>query len=347
MSQTSKVIVKPSADSLKLAEKIVAEELDNERNNTSLKKYYSNLMDQLEIDGIPKEKISSIGSNLVKQKKANALNLPVEEVSIGSWWFDIAKDKGCTDPRFAPGGVTEPEPKNSSINTNAEAIDILTHVIDVSKLAIKKFGEYPELESVFGKKETREFLRQWRTIINNCKYAFDEKTKVPQNTEQILLECLTTSSGSLSEGAGEFMQIRIKLLLDQRKSILTAKQGKKFQMGDKASQLPLLKPLTRDTAVFLDYFGVQCECNSWRIRPKPDTRNVECYDCGKEFSAKTVSKCRYCQIPLYKADLKHIADTWQTVEDENTVGDPMCGGHCPNCNTINRIPEELIEYANS
>lgn len=308
------------------------EELDSERNNTSLKQYYSNLMDQLEIDGIPKEKISSIGSNLVKQKKANALNLPIEEVSIGSWWFDIAKEKGCTDPRFSPSGVTEPEPENSSINTkNAEAIDILLYTKSICDLAIKKFKEYPEMESVFGKKEAREFFRQWRTIITNCKYAFDEKTKVPQNTEQILLECLTTSSGSLSEGAGEFMQIRIKLLLNQRKSILTAKQGKKFQMGDKASQLPLLKPLTRDTAVFLDYFGVQCECSSWRIRHKPDTTNVECYDCDKEFPAKTISKCRYCQMPLYKENLKHIADTKK----------------CNNCNTEIILPQELIAYANS
>ena len=90
MSQTTEIRVKPSADSLKLVEEIVAEELDSERNNTSLKQYYSNLMDQLEIDGIPKEKISSIGSNLVKQKKAFALKLPVDEVSIDTGWFDIA-----------------------------------------------------------------------------------------------------------------------------------------------------------------------------------------------------------------------------------------------------------------
>ena len=128
------------------------------------------------------------------------------------------------------------------------------------------------------------------------------------------------------------MQIRIKLFKDQGKSILTAKQGKKFQMGDKASQLPLLKPTTRDTAVFLDYFGVQCEeCDSRRIRTKPDTKNVECYDCGKEFPAKTISKCRYCQMPLYKENLKHIADTKK----------------CNNCNTEIILPEELIAYANS
>jgi len=44
---------------------------------------------------------------------------------------------------------------------------------------------------------------------------------------------------------------------------------------------------------------------------------------------KTVSKCRYCQIPLYKERPVHIVKT----------------GRCEECNTENNLPEELIEYA--
>jgi hypothetical protein len=351
LSQSSEI--RPSVEANSLAEKAAIEEIKGERNNDVLKQAWIQLANQLEIEGIPKEKISTIGQQLIidqKKQKLTSMGIPpqeLESVSVSGWWREVMREIGCTDPNKNTS-ATEPPQENSSINTkNTEVIDILLQTKSICDLAIKKFKEYPELDEIFGKKETREFFRQWRTIINNCKYAFDEKTKVPQNTEQILLECLTTSSGSLSEGAHEFMQTRIKLLKNQGKSILTAKQGKKFQTGDKASQLPLLFPTTRDTAVFLDYFGVQCTCDSWRVRSKPDTRNVECYDCGKEFAAKTVSKCRYCQLPLYKADLKHIVDTWQTVEEENSVGDSMSGGHCPNCNTINRLPEELITYANS
>jgi len=127
LNQKSEVSVKPSIDSLKLAEKIVAEELDSERNNTSLKQYYSNLMDQLEIDGVPKPKISTIGSLLVRQKKAATLKLPIEEVSIGSWWFVVAGEKECIDVSFSHGDGTDAERQNSSINTrNVDVIDILS-----------------------------------------------------------------------------------------------------------------------------------------------------------------------------------------------------------------------------
>lgn len=328
MSQVNEI--KPSIEANTLAAKAALEQIKGEESNPLIKDAWLLLGNQLEIEGIAKIKIPIVASELIRSHISQKTNIPKEEIKLSGYFYRVYKQAGWTITLDDTDALGRKE--NSSINTkNVEVIDILLQTKSICDLAIKKFKEYPELESVFGKKEAREFFRQWRTIITNCKYAFDEKTKVPQNTEQILLECLTTSSGSLSEGAGEFMQIRIKLLLNQRKSILTAKQGKKFQMGDKASQLPLLKPLTRDTAVFLDYFGVQCECNSWRVRHKPDTTNVECYDCGKEFPAKTISKCRYCQMPLYKENLKHIADTKK----------------CNNCNTEIILPEELIEYANS
>ena len=50
---------------------------------------------------------------------------------------------------------------------------------------------------------------------------------------------------------------------------------------------------------------------------------------GISFKEKTVSKCRYCQIPLYKERLVHIIKT----------------GRCEECNTENNLPEELINYA--
>ncbi len=320
--------MKPSNEARILAAKAALEGIKGEESNPLLKDAWLRLGHQLEIDGIPQIKIPSVASELIRSHISEKTNIPKEEIKLSGYFYRVYKQAGWTiEDMPAPG-----RDDNGSIYTkNDEAVDILLQTKLICDLAIKKFKESPELDSVYDKKETREFFRQWRTIINNCKYAFDEKTKVPQNTEQILLECLVTSSGSLSEGAYEFMQTRIKLLHNQKKSILTAKQGKKFQTGDKSSQLPLLKPLTRDTAVFLDYFGVQCKCKSWRVRFKPDTPNVECYDCNNQFPAKTVSKCRYCQIPLYKEDLKHIVDT----------------NRCANCNTENKLPEELVEYANS
>ena len=117
-------------------------------------------------------------------------------------------------------------------------------------------------------------------------------------------------------------------------SFLTTKQIGHIQNGITRKSLPLFKPDSRDTALFQKYYGLSCpECKSWRvyelIAEKSDGSNLGCYDCGISFKEKTVSKCRYCQIPLYKERLVHIIKT----------------GRCEECNNENRLPEELINYA--
>lgn len=333
VSLSQKSEVRPSLAANTLAEKAALEVIKGEETNPILKDAWINLGNQLEIDGVPKVNIPSVASELIRSQISEKTKIPKEEIKLSGYFYRVYKQAG-----WSSISTTEEidnalgRNDNSSINTkNAEAREILVLTKSICDLAIKKLQESPEMDTIWDKKETREFYRQWRTIINNCKYAFDEKTKVPENTEQILLECLATSSGSMSEGAYLFMDTKIKFLKNQGKSMLTSKQGRKFQLGDRASQLPLLKPLTRDEAVFLDYFGVQCKCNSWRVRLKLGSKNVECYDCNLIFAAKTVSKCRYCQIPLYKENLLHIVKT----------------DKCENCNTEIILPQELTDYANS
>jgi len=73
-------------------------------------------------------------------------------------------------------------------------------------------------------------------------------------------------------------------------------------------------------------------CKSWRVEEKAGNfTNLNCIDCDHSFQEKTVSKCTYCQIPLYKERLVHIVKT----------------GRCEDCNTEIALPEELIEYARS
>lgn len=340
--------IKPSQESKRITEKIVFEEINSEHDNSTMKQYYVNLMDQLEMDGLPKSKISTVGSLLICERKSKVLNLPISDVSVGSWWYEIAKEKECIDVSFSHPIGTDPERENSSINTpNAHIIHILRQIKLICNLAINTFPKYPELGSIFGEKETREFYMQLQSVIDNCNYVFDEKTKIPPNTEQMLLECISTSNTSISECASKFMEMKVELLKNQTNSILTAKQARKFQIGDKVSQLDLWSPTSRDMAIFGNYIGIQCECGSWRVRTQNNKKDVECYDCKKISNRISISKCRFCQMPLYKEDLKHIVDTWEMVTEEHPTGDAMCGGHCPNCNTINRLPAELIEYAKS
>ncbi len=81
------------------------------------------------------------------------------------------------------------------------------------------------------------------------------------------------------------------------------------------------------------FSGIPCpDCNSWRVKDSAgDFTNLICIDCDHCFKEKTVSKCTYCQIPLYKEKLIHIIKT----------------GRCEDCNTEISLPNELIEYARS
>ena len=337
MSQSTEI--RPSILANTLAEEAAREELNGEKTNQSLKESWIQLASQLEIDGVEKHKISTIGQQLIidqKKKQLTKLGATKEElvtVGISGWWREVMGDLGYTDSKYSSLEATVPSPENDSIYTeNGSFIDILTLQKKVIDLAISKFKEIDDWEkTLFTKKETREYYRQQITMLNNFKNAFDEKTKVPQNTEHILLDALATSA-SVSDGAEKFQLYKIELQKSLNKKFLTTKQATRYQKGDKTSTLPLLKPYTRDEAVYLDYFGVECvTCKSWRVRQKNDSNKVECYDCGADFMAKSASKCRYCQIPLYKEDLSHIVKT----------------GKCENCNTENDLPLELITYAKS
>jgi len=335
-------IIKPSIDAYRLASVAALEELQHERGNDSLKQSWIKLADQLEVEGIPKHKISVIGKQIIIEKKKEHLEKlhvsqeKLDSLSISGWWYDVMHDQGCTDPHYNRV-ATDTELENSSINTpetklvNQEMIDIFLDIKETCNLGIDKVKNMPELEELFDKKETREFYKQQRVFISNCKDGLDDKTKIPVNVELPFIECVTTAEGGLNNAVKLFFQGRLKLLEDQGKKLITAKQTAKYLNGDKASKLPLLKHYTRDTAIFGGKFGVDCKCGSFMVNQKNNSNKVECFDCDLEFTAKTLSKCSYCQTPLYKENLQHIIKT----------------NRCENCNTEITLPEELIEYANS
>jgi len=294
---------------------------------------------QLEIEGVVKNQISKIMRRDIEDKlyeKQFKDFMPREEYRWhnGSYWL-VTKKNGWTDDTMARHTLDPTQDQtNSSINTkfpNQELIDIFMGLKEICNLGIDKAKNTKEFEELFDKKETREFYKQQRAFISNCKDILDDKTKIPVNTELLFIECVTRAEGGLNNAVKLFHKTRMQLLDDQGKKLITAKQTAKYLNGDKASKLPLLKPNSRDSAIFGKYFGVQCECGSWRVRIKNDGNKVECFDCDLEFVAKTLSKCTYCQTPLYKESLQHILKT----------------NKCENCDTEIILPEELIEQINT
>jgi len=330
------VQVQRSKDYYRLLGDVVDNELaiNEYANNKTL---WVKMGNELEIKGIEKIRISTIMrkdiEDILYEKKFKEY-MPREEYKWhnGNFWV-VTKSNGWTDPSMARH-VSDPnvDQDNSSINTpNPSMIKLCYDIIEVSKNIIDKSKNIEPLHIVFGKKEMNEFYKQRCTIINNCKNAIDNKTKVPKNTELFLLECLSTVLGSVNKCAQVFMEQNLIRLKEQGK-FFTLKQATKFQRGGKQSQLNILKPISRDTALYLNCSGVQCTCGSWNVKDNNNSNDLECYDCGKVLPQGHISKCRHCQVPLYKERLEYM------VKHKNK---------CENCDAENDLPQELVQYAKS
>lgn len=301
---------------------------------------------QLEIEGIEKIQISTLVRKDIEDilwKKQFKDYMSREDYRYtNSKYFEVMKENGWTNPYMARNINLDPRMDQKIIpSKNPDMTNLCKDIIEVAKTLRDKSRSIDSLDITFGKKEMKEFYKQRKTIINNCKNAIDSKTKVPKNTELFLLEYLATIMGSVNKCAEIFMEqnlIRLKkqLTISVRTGkpvpFFTLKQATKFQKGGKQSQLNILKPKTRETALYGDYSGVQCTCGSWRVRDKQDSNDLECYDCDKVLPKGHISKCISCQIPLYKERL-----VWMVKHNNK----------CENCEVKNDLPQELILYAKS
>lgn len=294
---------------------------------------------ELEIEGVKKTQISTIMRRDIEEQlyeKRFKEFMPREDYKWhnGTYWL-VTKKNGWTNSdmaRHVSNDNLDPS-KGSKIVpcANPDMREVCYDLIHLCRILNEKSKDVVPLEEVFGKKHMKEFYKQVHTMINNCKNAIDNKTKVPKNTEIFLLECLSTIIKSVNKCAEIFMEQNLLRLKEQGK-FFTLKQATKFQKGMRQSQQFILKPTSRDTALFLDYAGIQCECGSYRVRQTADSNKLECYDCDMILPQSHISKCKECQVPLYKERLIYM------IKHKNK---------CPNCEAKNDLPLELVEFAKS
>jgi len=154
-------------------------------------------MTQLEIEGFPKSQISTIGKQIVVEKKCEKLNnIPKEEITIGSWWYDIAKEQGCVDLHYSyPKENPDLKNKKSTHKTNQRYIDNLKRTKEICTELIKKFEETEYIEKTLDKKQLQYLNHEWDAILDIAENTYNEKTKVPLNLQNLLLiEASTASS---------------------------------------------------------------------------------------------------------------------------------------------------------
>ncbi len=314
----------------------VTENIINTIPDSSNQRLWIQMGDELEMNNTQKDQISTIMRKDIEQILYDKVYYKFGPREGYRWhnntYWLVTKKHGWTNPEMVrntsnldPSRIKEIVPY-----ANPDMKAICYDIINLCRILIDKSKEGIYFEDTFGKKVMNEFYKQMGTVVNNCKNAIDNKTKVPKNTEVFFLECLSTITGNVNKCARIFMEQNLIRLKEQGK-FFTTKQASKFQKGGKQSQQFILKPTSRDQAIFLDYIGIQCECRSFRIRQKDNSHKLGCYDCDRIINSGHVSKCNSCKVPLYKERLLHIVKT----------------GKCENCNEIVDLPESLIEYANS
>lgn len=315
-----------SVQSKKLAEEAINEELKTEESNSTLKEFYIKLMNQLEIDGVPKYEISKVGSKILldlKKEKLKNSTTPTETIHVSRYWYIVASDMGYTDPEYdhSSQDAELAQRENTSINTpfykeNKPIIDIIhrlkNHLSDILKI----YEEAPHMSELDDdvKKNVRQSIHLMNQHIHIAEKIYNRKEKVPQNLQHILLYLLVTE-GSVNDAAKAFLLKRMELLE------FTSKQAGKLQDGTVPDLLPILKPTSRDIAMFLGYYGIQCKyCGSWEVKDQPGCgteTKVECWNCDGEswIPIKSILKCSYCKLPVYEEDLQRL----------------LKGGKCKHC----------------
>lgn len=322
---------RPSSESNKLAEQVATEELRKTQNYDTLRKSYLNLMHQLEIDGIPREKISTVGQKIVVEKKRSikksegATPEEIKKINIGSWWYDVAKEENYIDPKFSHPDAPDPErkivPQTEIEIENSDYIRLVRDTIEFLKdIALPKLRTNHFMSLLDDDKKVLLALHDWEAQLDIAKSFFNHKEKIPPYTQLILYYNIGTYSSNNDAAEGYF---------NQRKEFheITGKQISKYRSGEIKPSLTIFKPKDRISASMWKYAGEKCpKCESWEVDDIKSGKG-RCLICDNVFELLAVAKCNFCSFPFFEEEIGYIKQK---------------GNTCPNCKE--ELPEYLINY---
>jgi len=325
--------LKTNSDYTHLLNQVI--ELENEKSLSS-QDLWLKMGVALEVEGYDKEKIWAKVANDIEETLWNKYNREITRESFkwtrSGYFYRVGTKAGYVLDSNNNDKIALGQPNNSSIYTgnNSKMLLLCDSIIDICRTIKEKAKDTDNLEDIFEEKFMSEFYFQQNSFLENCKNAIDNKTKIPQNTELFLLECLSTVMGNANM-CGKIFQEVIMMHMKEQCKFLTQKQASKFQSGGKQSQQYLLSPTDRDFALYERYTGTRCsKCQSFRVRPQDNGNKWECYDCGEILPKQHVAKCTHCQFPLFTERLRQVVES----------------GECPNCKTELELPQTLIDQAN-
>jgi len=248
---------KPSLESYALAEQIANEEISGGKSST-LKQYYINLMTQLEIEGFPKQQISTIGKQIVIEKKSEKLkDIPKEEISIGSWWYDVTKERGCIDPHYShPDEPKDLAPPTFFELQNQQTISVIDEMMEFLK-SEKQFLKHNEHDSKIHENTLRENILILRKAVTHANERFNKKRKIAPSHYSILFRDFIYSMSSYLS-VPYYLHVR-------KKETFTAKQAGKVIKATIKDIPYRFEPIDEDEAEACGFSGVPCpNCGNFR-----------------------------------------------------------------------------------
>lgn len=282
---------KPSLTSYTLAEQIADEEIKDGKSST-LKQFYINLMSQLEIEGFSKTQISTIGKQIVIEKKAQKLkDVPKEEITIGSWWYDTAREQGYIDPHYShPKNPTEEKPKTKYELENEQTLSVIDEMMEYLK-SEKQFLKHNPHDSKIDSKILHENIFIMKNAISHANDRFNNKLKISPSHYSILFrQFLESMSSHLS--VPYYLHVR-------KKETFTAKQAGKIIRAN-VKDLPLrYEPKDEDESEACGFSGEQCpNCKFFRTEVTMRIENYETEEKGEKITKSRGIR----QIHCFKED---------------------------------------------
>jgi hypothetical protein len=256
--------------------------------NTTLKQHYISLMDQLEIDGIPKTKISTIGKQIIIEKKRQRLHakgIRPEEVAVGSWWYDVAREKGCIDPHYSHSETTQEKEKQlvQFETENRDWINLIDGYRDFMH-GIKDILKRQSFDSMIPEKEKKDT----KFILSKSLIRAQDRTNLKQKIAPAHYSVLFRDAVAMSASA---VSTLFYLHVRKREEFTAKQAGKILKLTVK--DIPgKYEPQNQDESESLGFSGEPCpNCHGYRtevtlrVEESKVYRQLKCYKCDNAFDA--------------------------------------------------------------
>lgn len=255
-----------------------------------VKKWIIYAGEQLEIAGIPKEKISTklrndlsdISADYISQICSQAgwtdkrFSPEVEQTKPGNSSSSSSSSSSQEESTPAAGGMEESPDRARCLAENRPYIDHLQKKIEFLQEVQKKLHDRPFL-SLLDKKQYDEYILLADMAEKLARECWDARQTIPVATQFYLAQIVATST--IKHGASEYVA-KVKEMAG-----LTSKQVTKTLKGVVRDIHFMYEPTSRAEALMDGFYGKPCEkCGSWRVRWENGL--CHCFRCDTDYKAK-------------------------------------------------------------